>query len=383
LSTRCLVVGAGVVGAATAFRLAEAGADVELIDAAGPGAGTSGTTFAWVGASPLGLWDYFEINVAGMAAHRRLRAELGQADWYHSPGSLTWHSDRDAANGLVARVAELREVGYPAALISAARARELEPDLRLAPSVEQVASFPDEGYASPRPMIAELVALARQRGVRTRWNAPVVALEDGPAAVLASGERIEADAVVLCCGRWSGEVAGLAGLDIPMIAGEAGSLALGLIVLTAPAGSRLRRLLLADDLMIRPDGAGRLLLHSDAHDRRVDPNGPREQIDAIATDVIEAVFEHLEVSQIPPLADAVVGVRALTADLLPAVGWRSGTAGVYVAVTHSGVTLAPVLGELIAAEIVGGTDERLLRPFRPTRFATPPVASAAGGVMPT
>ena len=96
-----------------------------------------------------------------------------------------------------------------------------------------------------------------------------------------------------------------------------------------------------------------------------------------------AVFAHLEVPQIPPLADAIVGIRALTADLLPAVGWASDTAGIYVVVTHSGITLAPVLGELIAAEVIDGTDEHLLRPFRPTRFATPPVASAAGGVMPT
>ena len=251
MSTRCLVVGAGVVGAATAFRLAEAGADVELIDAAGPGAGTSGTTFAWVGASPLGLWDYFDLNVAGMAAYRRLRAELGPTAWYHSPGSLAWSTDPETAGVQVARLAELRDVGYPAVWISAARARELEPDVRFGATVEQVAFFPDEGYASPRPMIAELIGRARERGVRVRWNAPVVGFESGPAAILASGERIEADAVVLCCGRWSGEVAGLAGLDIPMIAGEAGSLALGLLVLTGSAVSRVQRVLLPDDLMIR------------------------------------------------------------------------------------------------------------------------------------
>ena len=61
----------------------------------------------------------------------------------------------------------------------------------------------------------------------------VVGFESRPrVAILASGEWIEADAVVLCCGRWSGEVAELAGLDVPMIGGEAGSLALGLLVLT-------------------------------------------------------------------------------------------------------------------------------------------------------
>ena len=137
--------------------------------------------------------------------------------------------------------------------------------------------------------------------------------------------------------------------------------------------------------MIRPDGAGRLLLHSDDHDRRVDPNGPREAIDAIATDLIEAVFAQLDrCRRSHRWRTAIVGIRALTADLLPAVGWASDTAAAStLAVTHSGITLAPVLGELIAAEVIAGTDEHLLRPFRPARFATPPVASAAEESMPT
>src|SRR5579872_3620587 len=93
MSKRCIVVGAGVIGAATSMRLAQAGARVTIVDAAGPATGTSATTFAWVGASPLGLWDYFDINVAGMAAHRRLRAELGGTPWYLAPGALVWFSD--------------------------------------------------------------------------------------------------------------------------------------------------------------------------------------------------------------------------------------------------------------------------------------------------
>ena len=106
---RCIVVGAGLVGAATSMRLAQSGAQVTVLDAAAPGAGTSGTTFAWVGASPLGLWDYFDINVAGMAAHRRLRAELGAAPWYQTPGALVWFSDAGAGAGLTARVEQLRD----------------------------------------------------------------------------------------------------------------------------------------------------------------------------------------------------------------------------------------------------------------------------------
>jgi glycine/D-amino acid oxidase-like deaminating enzyme len=55
------------------------------------------------------------------------------------------------------------------------------------------------------------------------------------------------------------------------------------------------------------------------------------------------------------------------------VGWLPGAGGVYVAVTHSGVTLAAHLAGLIAAEIVTGTAAAELTPYRPSRFtaATP------------
>jgi glycine/D-amino acid oxidase-like deaminating enzyme len=372
VSTRCLVVGAGILGAATALRLAEAGAEVELIDADGPGAGTSGTSFAWVGASALGLWDYFDINVAGVAAHRRLGAELGATPWFGAGGSLQWYSDPGRQEALADRVLELRTTGYPAALISPGRALRLEPDLRLAESVEHVAFHADEGFVWARPMIAALLRSARARGVTTRWAARVVALEDRPdraVAVLGSGERLDADAIVLCCGRWTSDVVKLTGADLPMIrADERGSVAVGLLVLTSPAVQSVERVLLADDLMIRPDGGGRLLLHSDEHDRLVDPRGD-ERVDEIAADVVESLSRHLDLVSNPTVDRAVIGIRALTGDLLPAVGWLPDSERIYVAVTHSGVTLGPLLGELIASELVDGVDERLLQPFRPARFS--------------
>jgi glycine/D-amino acid oxidase-like deaminating enzyme len=379
MTSRFVVVGAGIVGAATALRLAEAGAEVELIDAVAPGAGTSGTSFAWVGASALGLWNYFEINVAGVAAHRRLHAELGATPWFRSGGSLQWYSEAAPQETLAERVLELRAARYPAALISPDRARELEPDLRLGASVEHVAFHADEGFVWARPMIAGLLRSGLERGVRTRWSARVVGLNEGPdhaTAVLASGERIVADAVVLCCGRWTSDVAALADAELPMIPGdERGSPAVGLLVLTSPAVQGLARVLLADDLMIRPDGGGRLLLHSDEHDRLVDP-GANDGVDEIATQVVDAAERHLELPVELTLERAVVGIRALTRDFLPAVGWLSDSNRIYIAVTHSGITLGPLLGELIASELVNGVDESLLRPFRPERFSTDARTSA-------
>jgi len=376
-----VVVGAGVIGATTALRLAETGAHVTVLDAEGPCAGTSSTSFAWVGASALGLWDYFEINVAGTAAYRRLQAELGPLPWHVANGSLVWYSDGGAQETLLARVAELRDAGYPAALLTPARVRELEPALKLADTVEQVAFYSDEGYVLARAMVADILLLAEQRGVTTRFGARVTGLEPDasrPAVVLADGERIEADAVVLCGGRWTSELARLAGATVPMLVPSPGSLDVGLLVRTAPIAETVSRMLLADDLMIRPDGGAHLLLHSDEHDRTVDPQSGPQALAPIAEDVVDVALGHLALSARPVVESAVIGLRALTTDYLPAVGWLPGADGIYAAVTHSGITLAPVLGELIAAEVALGADERLLRPFRHERFASAGTPTSAG-----
>jgi glycine/D-amino acid oxidase-like deaminating enzyme len=76
----------------------------------------------------------------------------------------------------------------------------------------------------------------------------------------------------------------------------------------------------------------------------------------------------------PPLAGAGVdrwwlAYRAMPSDRLPIVGRLPWLDPLYVAVSHSGVTLAPVLGRLIAGEVATQTSDGLLAPFRPARFA--------------
>ena len=61
--------------------------------------------------------------------------------------------------------------------------------------------------------------------------------------------------------------------------------------------------------------------------------------------------------------------RAMPADRLPIVGPLPWLGSLYLAVSHSGVTLAPVLGRLVAAEVADQVPDGLLAPFRPGRFA--------------
>ena len=201
LSTRCLVVGAGVIGAGDGIPSRRGRCGPRADRRWTPAAGTSGTTFAWVGASPLGLWDYFDLNVAGdgvvPAASHRVRADrlvplARVVRLVDGPGE---------AAELVARVDQLRD--------SDTRRRS-SPRSGPAGSNRTCAStfgragrlLPGRGLGYPKPMIAELLSSPAERGLNARWNARVVAIEDGPAAMVARG-ALEADAVALCCGRWA------------------------------------------------------------------------------------------------------------------------------------------------------------------------------------
>ena len=76
---------------------------------------------------------------------------------------------------------------------------------------------------------------------------------------------------------------------------------------------------------------------------------------------------------VPALADAIavpvpLGFRPMPADGLPVLGFSESVPNLYLAVMHSGVTLAPLVGELSAIEIIDGTKVEMLQPYRPERF---------------
>ena len=75
---------------------------------------------------------------------------------------------------------------------------------------------------------------------------------------------------------------------------------------------------------------------------------------------------------VPALTDASLGSVSLAkypypADAHPILGWLPGLRNVYVAVTHSGATLGPLIGRLVAEEVAEGKSLNQLKPYRPDR----------------
>jgi D-hydroxyproline dehydrogenase subunit beta len=384
---RYVVIGAGVLGVCLTARLAEAagpGTAVTLLEQARPGHAATRSSFAWLNANHKTPRAYHDLNHAGLRAWAALagaKAGTDRPDWYRPSGNLEWADSPQAAAELTARVGRLAGWGYPAHLISPAAAAELEPALRLPPAVTTVAWFPAEGYLLTEPMVADLAGRAARAGATVLIGEPgrVTGVDVAGGAVravrTATGQVIPADVVVCCAGRWVPELATLAGsaAPIPLVPWALpGAEAPGLVVLAGPvtagAGGRggPARMVHSPRVDFRPHGGGQV--HLEAPDVHADLHTGEPALGDLATELLaraRAVTGGLDAAEVTGYR---VCVRPMPADGQSIVGWLPGPGGLYVAVTHSGVTLGAHLAELMTSELLAGADQAELAPYRPGRF---------------
>ena len=204
-----VVIGAGVIGASVATRLAGSGVRVTLLDQDQPGRATSRWSFAWLNSNDKNPRPYHDLNHAGIRAWADLAPDLDGAAWYRPVGNIELATTPAARAELTARVRRLASWNYDARLIDPAEAAELEPALRLPepgtvepgtvePGTVEPGTiepgtiepgtiepgtmavwFPGEGYLLTEPLIARLVAQAQNRGaeIRTGEQGRVIALD--------------------------------------------------------------------------------------------------------------------------------------------------------------------------------------------------------------
>ena len=365
MSTDIVVVGAGSVGANVAYRLAQRGANVTVLEAGAPGGGTSGASFAWLNSFKKTPRVYFDLNLASMAEHASLAEELGtvtgRSGWHHRGGGMHWEEDPKAQDSLRDAAERLEAWGYPIELLSPAAAMELEPDLIVDSSVREVVHTPTEGYVEMVVLIGALLEGARKYGATLRTATPVTGvLREGDRVVgveTAGGEQFRADVVVACAGPTADDMLSLAGIEMPFTREP------GRLIYTAPVASTLRHIVYAPEGHFRPDGGGRIVLSDEHHDHEWQEgmNWPAERS-------LEAISRHFRPLTGARVEATRIGVRPIPKDRLPMVGPVPGLDGLYVVVSHSGVTLGPLWGKVAAAELLDGQTDARLETFRPGRF---------------
>lgn len=374
-----VVAGSGIVGLALAWRLARSGFKIVAFDAGVAGGQISAATFAWInGTSKTEHEAYHRLNRAGVDAYEKLARQIGaSAIGLAGNGSLHWAGpdkshlfDRMRDQGDV-----LRRWGYSADWVDAAAMRRLAPGLSLPDGAEGLFASLDRWIEVPR-LLGWLKAQLAERGAILRENCTIKGLDrasDGSvrAAVTAegvipckhfviAGGTAAASLVELATGRSGFPVEELAGL---LVETPAAPLAPGFdMVLWSPdeTGFHLRR---------TPGGG--LLLGADDIDTQIRANPTEDSLLAGRRALIERALDWMpDLRKIDLHRGAThrVGRRAMPTDGHSILGPLKDAAGAYVAATHSGVTLALAIAELLAEEITTGTMPPALAPFRPARF---------------
>jgi glycine/D-amino acid oxidase-like deaminating enzyme len=151
----------------------------------------------------------------------------------------------------------------------------------------------------------------------------------------------------------------------------------GILLHTTPQKPVLDRVVESADMNLKQNPDGRIVGNDgpyapDTPEHQAIIQGPMdmpEEIRALHGERILATFR----DKLPGLVDAgydylTLGYRPMPDDGMPIVGFAPGNSDVYVAVMHSGVTLAPIMGQYIAQELLSDTMIDELAPYRPDRF---------------
>ena len=234
-----------------------------------------------------------------------------------------------------------------------------------------IAHFPSEGYVLPDVFMNNLLASAEQHGAKYAIG-EVVAIDDRPDGVsvtLAGGKVCRGDRVVLAAGRWTENLAARAGIDVPMVTDVGrGAQIVGLLGYARSPVLDLACVIHSPGLNLRPAAGGQTVLQALDLNAHVDPADPPSADGDIARTLAQRFSALLTDPSRTPKIDLRIGFRSLPADGHTVAGYASAQSRVYCLVSHSGVTLAPILGRLVAAEITTDQEQDLLGAFRPTRF---------------
>ncbi|WP_348644080.1 glycine oxidase ThiO [Methylobacterium sp. WL12] len=363
------IVGGGLIGLSIAWRIAQSGRSVAVVERETIGSGASLAATGMLapaaehepGSDPL-----LPLALDSLRRWPRFRDELQAAAGhdidYREDGTLVLAIGRDEVERLRFRYDLQRRSGVAAEWVAGTEVRRREPALR--PSVTAGVFCPLDHQVDPSRVMAALVQACRGASVALVENSPVVALErtSGRVTGLRTANGVlQADTVILAAGAWSGEGGLLPqNLALPVRPLKGQSLALKT---TARTGT-LSHMVWTEQVHMAPKGDGRIVVGATVEDCGFRPGvtagglyalleGARRVLPGIEEMEVEAVWS---------------GFRPTSDDDAPILGEIA--PGLVVATGHhrNGYLLAPVTADAIAALVTTGAMPAVARDFSLARF---------------
>jgi D-amino-acid dehydrogenase len=415
--TEAIIVGGGVIGLATAHRLARDGVSVTVIDAGGaesqtsvnnagwlvpimsapvPAPGMVARSVRWLARKDGPLFVHPSVHPEHVRFMVRMLRHCNQRDFQHGlealvtlnahtmalfdgyeregipfeqhrTGQLMVFRTRAALRSYEAMAAAAERIGHLATRLSADEARDLEP--ALSPQIEAALHCPEERHVDPVTLVSGLAARCRALGVRFLHDIRVTDVHRGrhrATGVSVGGDVLRADVLVLAAGARTGALARAAGYPLPIQPGKG----YGFDDTSGSVGLRHSVYLAEAKVAVTPL-SDRLRFAGTMEFGTFDMGVDVRRLGGI----VRSAHEYLPGFSATTRPKGWAGLRPMTPDGLPIIGRLPGTENVLVASGHCmlGVTLAPVTAAIIAGAVSGTGDlpdlERAAAPFSPARFS--------------
>lgn len=365
------IVGAGVIGLAIGWRLAQAGCAVDVFDrgAAGRGAthAAAGMLAACVEAEP-GEQPLLPLTRASQALWpgfaRELEAASGLPVELRREGTLVVAATADDLARLRHHHEFQRSLGLPVDWLGAAEVLRREPFLR--PGLGGAIFSAEDVQVENRKVAAALLVALRAAGGRVHEHAAVtrIVVTGGRAAgVEVDGVIRPADHVVLAAGAWSRGIAGLPPEAVPPVRPVKGQM---LALKMDPAAPLLRHVVWAPTAYLVPRLDGRLIVGATVEERGFDERLTAGGVLAL----LEGAWRVLPGVEELPIDEMWVGFRPGSRDDSPVLG-ATAVDGLTLATGHhrNGILLAPITAAAIARLVLTGETDPAIAGFRVGRFA--------------
>jgi D-hydroxyproline dehydrogenase subunit beta len=351
--TQTLIIGAGITGAALAWQLSRRGETVTILSTHAEGGLASAASFGWLNASFYLNHPHYHLRHEALAAHRRLSAQLPglPTTW---PGCLWYEATGEAQDETAS---DLIALGYQVQRLTSAQIAERVP--ALGPVPESALFFPEEGVSDPAILARALIAASGAQVVRATVQA--ISHEQGRVTgVLTDAGPMPATRVILATGTGTPALLEPLGYTLPMLKRP------GLMIRTNPQPPLCPLVLATPDQEVRQDADGALVApaHAGHQSDHAETLGSFPVVVNATLQRLRALFPGHEIH----FAHQAMAMRPVPGDGLPVLG-QGPVHGLWLAVMHSGATLAPVVAELLAEEVTGGAESLILDDFRPARFA--------------
>ena len=377
------IIGGGIIGITSAFFLSRLGKKVVVLEQGCLATRTTANSFAWINASSKAAQgDYHQLNASGLAGYNQLAQEFGEDPLGLNPcGQLYVVRTKDDTryHELRQRWQLLQEKNYPTAWVEAKELPNLEPSINFNQEYEALYNFGELCLDAPRfsRFLAEQI---RIKGGIVLENTEVLELDISSSGHIrglkTKTETLEAEKILLAAGPNSAEMlAQLTGFS-----GFANRFPLnkspGLLVTTPDLSPRklTRRVIYWEQtpgLHILPHFSGGWRMGADDTDGVIANDNTVENRRAAAGSLLERARERImgfpETLSINDCSIGV-GIRPVPEDGISIADVLPGSENFFVVVTHSGVTLSPILGKLMAEFMESGTRPRELLPYSLTRF---------------